>query len=110
ENTNLVAKEVPQYIKRFMGDYCAQSVVYSTAPYQIVHQIPDALPTLHDPYVRGHELGFHHPEIRDQDLHLTRTFSTTWDNQGLAGIRDGAIWYRVHVDLSEAQATQPIGL
>src|SRR5690606_3353242 len=40
----------------------------------------------------------------------TRTISTTWDAQGLAGLRSGAVWYRHHFTLPADLQGEPIGL
>ena len=110
QNTDLVANETPQYLKRFIEKYVDQAVQYSTGPYQIAYPIPDALPTMFDPTVSGHRMQYHHPDVNDEGYVLTRTFSTTWDAQGLTGNRDGAVWYRIHFKLPENVAGKPIGL
>jgi hypothetical protein len=41
---------------------------------------------------------------------MTRTFSTTWDAQGLSSMRDTATWYRIRFTLPDGLAGEPIGL
>ncbi|MFW6059632.1 MAG: DUF4838 domain-containing protein [Phycisphaeraceae bacterium] len=109
-NTDVVANEAPAYLKRFLDRFVAQAVEYSSTPYEIVQPIPDELKTMFDPHVRGQRMNYHHPAIVDDRFITTRTFSSTWDAQGLTGIRDGAVWYRHHFTLPEDARDQPIGL
>lgn len=109
-NTDLVANEAPGYLRRFMLKFVDGGLKYSSAPYSLVHAIPDELPTMFDPHEVGHEMNYHSPAINDSRFVRTRTISTTWDAQGLAGIRSGAVWYRIHFTLPAAAKDQPIGL
>ena len=109
-NTDLVAKEVPGYLKRYIVDFAEQSVKYSTGEYRIVDRLPDALPTMLDPNSVGQHLNFHRAEINDSGFNRTKTISTTWDAQGLAGMRAGAVWYRHHFQVAAADKGKPIGL
>lgn len=45
-----------------------------------------------------------HPQKPDNDLLKTRTFSTTWDAQGLWPLREGAVWYRIWFDAKNIAA------
>jgi hypothetical protein len=63
-----------------------------------------------DPNIVGHRMRYHRPEINDTQFITTRTISTTWDAQGLAGVRSGAVWYRHHFQLPREAKRQPIGL
>ncbi len=110
ENSDNVANETPQYLKRFILRFVEGSVKYSSDPYRIVYRIPDELPTLFDPQAVGHRMQYHHPAVNDAGFGRTRTYSTTWDAQGLTGIRDGAVWYRVAFELPADVGDQPIGL
>lgn len=110
ENADIVASEVPQYLKRFMSKFVDQGVQYSTGEYKMVYQIPDALPTMLDPLTVGHSLNYDSPEIVDTNFIKTKTYSTTWDAQGLAGMRDGAVWYRIHFELPKDAKGKPVGL
>ncbi len=110
ENTDLVANEAPAYFRRFLEKFVTQSVMYSSAPYRMVYAIPDELPTIFDPHAVGHRLGFHQAEVPDHTTIPTRTWSSTWDAQGLATMRDTATWYRVRFKLPGDVEGQPIGL
>lgn len=109
-NADTVSNEVPQYLKRFIEKFVTQALHYSSDPYRIVYRIPDVLPTLHDPQVVGHMLNYQSPLIHDDTFATTRTYTTTWDAQGLTGLRDGAVWYRIHFKLPADAKGQPIGL
>lgn len=94
ENEDIVANEAPQYLDRFFGKYVEDTRRFSSAPYKIVARLPDGMKTAFDPYVQGERLGYHRPEIVDDQFLKTHTYSSTWDAQGLSGLRDGAVWYR----------------
>lgn len=109
-NTSSVAKEVPQYLKRFLADFVDQGLKYSTGEYRITERLPDEMPTLFDPNEVGHRMRFQSPAIEDGKLLKTKTYSTTWDAQGLASLRNGAVWYRHHFTLPADLKDKPIGL
>ncbi len=109
-NTDLVANETPQYLRRFMQRFVERALDYSSDPYRIVYAIPDELPTMFDPHTVGHRMQYHDPAVNDTRFIRTRTFSSTWDSQGLTGIRDGAVWYRVAFELPADARDEPIGL
>lgn len=109
-NTDLVATEVPQYLTRFMGAFVEQAVRYTTAPYRRVLDIPDELATMIDPTRVGERMNFQGAAIQDRHLLRTKTFSSTWDAQGLSGLRDAAVWYRFHFMLPKDIASKPLGL
>ena len=79
-------------------------IQYSTGDYAIVYKIPDRLKTALDRDAYGQHLNFQGPEINDEHYFTTRTFGATWDAQGLAGYRQGAVWYRVPLTLPAGQA------
>lgn len=110
ENTDLVANETPAYLERFIEGFVEQGRAYSTGDYRIVHEIPDELPTMLDPREAGEKMRYHHPDINDTHYFTTRTYSAPWDAQGLVGMRDGAVWYRIPFELPEDAADEPIGL
>ncbi|MGI9364125.1 MAG: DUF4838 domain-containing protein [Rhizobiaceae bacterium] len=110
QNTDLVANEAPRYWKRFLGEFVDQSTKYSSSPYRMILPVPDELTTALDPMIAGERLNLHRPEVRDDGFIKTRTFSTTWDAQGLGGVRSGAIWYRWKFDVPEEAKGEPIGL
>jgi hypothetical protein len=110
ENTDLVANEAPAYFKRFLEKFVSEGLKYTSAPYRLVAPLPDELPTVFDPHGVGHRLGLHHPDTPDHTAVLTKTYSTTWDAQGLAAMRDTTCWYRHRFTLTAEQAAQPLGL
>ena len=73
-------------------------------------RVPDELITMFDPNEVGHRMGYQSPEINDTGFVRTRTISTTWDAQGLTGIRSGAVWYRFPFRLPRQAKGRPIGL
>lgn len=109
-NTMLVAKEVPQYATRFITPFVEAAYKYSTGDYKIVQPLPDELPTIFDPNQTGHLMRFQNKEINDSTFLKTKTYSTTWDAQGLANLRNCAVWYRHHFTLPADMKGKPIGL
>ncbi len=110
QNSDLVASEVPGYLDRFLGAFTAEADRLTRPPFALLRAVPDALPTAFDPYVSGTRLGLHRPDIRDDHFIETRTISSTWDAQGLGGLRDGAVWYRWEVSLDAEDLGDGIGL
>jgi hypothetical protein len=110
QNTDLVANEAPAYLKRFIAQFVEQGVRYSSDAYSIIEKLPDEMPTIFDPNNVGHSLNYHHPEINDTHFGKTKTFSSTWDAQGLTGIRTGSVWYRHHFTLPTNLKGKAIGL
>jgi len=109
-NSDLVANETPQYLKRFIATFVDGSLKYTTGDYKMIGRIPDELPTLLDPNTVGHRMQFFSPTLQETNLIKTKTFSSTWDAQGLVGLRSGAVWYRHHFKLTPAEKGKPIGL
>ena len=109
-NSDLVANETPGYLKRFILMFVEEGLRYSSGDYRMVLKVPDELPTLFDPNVVGHRMRYQSPEINDSRFVRTRTYSMTWDAQGLTGIRSGAVWYRYRFSLADDARGQPIGL
>ena len=93
-NTDIVSNEGPSYLKRYLLQFVEGANKYSSGEYSFVEKMPDELPTLFDPNTVGHRLNYHRPEVPDARFEKTKTFSSTWDAQGLAGLRSGAVWYR----------------
>lgn len=110
QNTDTVANETPAYLKRFIGDFVAQGAQYSSTPYRLLAPLPDELPTAFDPAEVGERMQLADPAISDNRFVKTKTISSTWDAQGLAGLRTGAVWYRHHFTLPAEVKGQPIGL
>ena len=110
ENSDVVAKEVPQYMTRFLQSFVDEGLKYSTGDYKMVNAIPDELKTVFDPNSVGHEMRYQGTQINDANFIKTKTFSSTWDAQGLAGLRSGAVWYRHHFTLPADLKGKPISL
>jgi hypothetical protein len=72
-NTDLVANETPAYLKRFLGEFVKASEKYSTGEYRIAARLPDEMPTMHDPNVVGHRMGYQAPELNDNGYAKTKT-------------------------------------
>jgi hypothetical protein len=109
-NSDLSSKVTLGYLKRFLGKFVEESNQYATSSYRMILKLPDELPTMFDPFASGHRLRFHSPDLNDLQFVKTRTFSTTWDAQGLGSYRSGAVWYRFHFQLPANVRGQPIGL
>lgn len=107
--TDLVSPFTPIYLKRFLEGFARESHKYSSGSYRIVHHLPDAMPTLFDPLVCGDVMHYYAPQLNDSGYVKTKTYSTTWDAQGLANVR-GAVWYRDHFKLPESMRGERIGL
>lgn len=109
-NTDMVANETPAYLKRFIGSFVDEAGKYSSGEYRIIERLPDALPTLLDPNAIGHRMQFFSPTLQEANLVRTKTYSSTWDAQGLVGMRTGAVWYRHRFRVAAADKGKPIGL
>lgn len=109
-NTQIVAKEVPQYLDRFLKKFVEQAAEYSAPPYRIIHKIPDKLQTMLDPLRVGDQLNFANPALNDTHYFTTRTWSAPWDAQGLGAYRSGAVWYRIPFELPELKEGEYPGL
>lgn len=107
-NSDIVSNEGPAYLKRYIVQFVDQGLKYSSGQYRIVEKLPDELPTMLDPNKIGERVNYHRPEIGDQFFTRTKTFTSTWDAQGLAGLREGAVWYRHRFKFNAAD--KPLGL
>ncbi|HVF09368.1 MAG TPA: beta galactosidase jelly roll domain-containing protein [Abditibacteriaceae bacterium] len=83
---------------------------YSAGDYSVVHQLPDEMVTVFDPNAVGHRMRYQSPAINDLGFVTTKTHSLTWEAQGLAGLRKGAVWYRYRFKLPAEVKGKPIGL
>ena len=110
ENPDVPSNEQPQYLQRFMARFVDAAVKYSTGDYRMVHALPEQMITMFDPNDVGHRMRFQSPEINDSHFLKTHTYLLPWDAQGLAGMRDTAVWYRDHFTLPADAKDQPIGL
>lgn len=109
-NTQLVAKEVPGYLQRYLEKFIVEGVKYSSAPYRMVVELPDELTTQWDSAGVGERLGYSNPNINDAQFLKTKTWSMPWDAQGLGGLRTGAIWYRFPFETPGDLGSQGLGL
>jgi len=110
QNSQMVCRSGRMYLERLQKPAVEQGVKYSTGAYRILYPFPDALPTIFDPDAMGQFMGLYHPARRENNLTTTRTYSTTWDAQGLGPYRRGAVWYRVRFDLPKPIKEPGIGL
>jgi hypothetical protein len=110
KNPQIVSTVGRTYLTRlFIGPFVEAAVRYSTGDYRILYPVPDELPTILDPHVMGQFMGFYHPAQQDRFRMRTRTWSTTWDAQGLGPYRQGAVWYRIGFDLPSVADEEGIG-
>lgn len=111
KNANLVSRYGRRYAENWLfGPYVKQAHQYSTGDYRLLHALPDALPTLLDPNVSGAFMGFQNPEVRDHSWMTTKTWSSSWEAQGLGPYRQGAVWYRQRFELPKTGEGEGIGL
>ena len=88
----------------------AQERQYSSGAYRTLERLPDEMITIFDPNVVGHRLRYQSPAINDSGFVTTKTYSTPWEAQGLAALRQGAVWYRYRFKLPVAVKGKPVGL
>ena len=55
-------------------------------------------------------MGFQNPEVRDHSWMMTKTWSSSWEAQGLGPYRQGAVWYRQRFELPKTGEGEGIGL
>jgi len=83
---------------------------YSSGEYRQVLALPDELMTVIDPNGAGYAMRYQSPAIVDAGFISTKTYSLSWDKQGLGAMRRGAVWYRFHFTLPADVKDKPIGL
>lgn len=114
QNTDLVSNEGMGYFKRFIQSFVDEGLKYSSEPYKLVHRIPDALPTILDAKLEGEAKNWFDPKLDDKAWKPTKTFTSTWDAQGLMFQRTGGVWYRhrftVPPEVARELKGKPIGL
>lgn len=93
-NTQIVAKEAPAYLARYFEDFVEKGLAFTSKPYALEMPLPDKLATQFDPTSVGEQMGFQNPSLNDALFLRTRTWSATWDAQGLGAMRSGSVWYR----------------
>ncbi|MGB3739445.1 MAG: DUF4838 domain-containing protein [Pontixanthobacter sp.] len=108
QNSDLVAREGPDYLDRFIRPFVEAAATYSASPYALTVRLPDALPTAFASREDGERLGYHRrdPVGTQAAFTDTATYSTTWDDQGLTR-RGGSVWYRFRMpnpDLADGRA------
>lgn len=101
---------VDRYPNRFFGEFVEKGKACSTGENQIVYAFPDRLKAMMDPLDSGESFEYYCPDLLDDEYVTVRTFGSTWDAQGLDGMRRGAIWYRVKFSLPENLNDKKIGL
>lgn len=74
QNPDIAAREAPEYLERFIGPFVKEAAALSP---HMVQRLPDELQT---------SFG-----EQPKDWRPTKTFSSTWDAQGLKG---QTVWYR----------------
>ncbi|OGV54195.1 MAG: hypothetical protein A2X45_07405 [Lentisphaerae bacterium GWF2_50_93] len=109
-NPLFIARQPKVYIDRFLLKATEDSLKFSTPPYKIVYKLPDQLQTTFDPTGQGEYLNLYGTEINDSGWVRTKTWSSTWDAQGLGLLRTGSVWYRINFDVPADLRGQGIGL
>lgn len=104
QNPQLVGSQGLIFIGRFFQKFLETGIQYSTGNYSIVYKIPDRLKTALDRDAYGQNLNYQGRDINDTHYFTTQTFGSTWEAQGLAGYRQGAVWYRIPVTLPDEKA------
>jgi hypothetical protein len=83
---------------------------YSSGDYRQIATLPDELMTVVDPNVVGHTMRYQSPLINDSSFVTTKTYSLSWEAQGLGALRRGAVWYRHRFTLPAELKGKPVGL
>ncbi len=105
KNSHLVSRYGRRYMETWLfKPFIEQAHKYSSGAYQLLYAIPDELPTILDPHLSGQFMGFYRPELRETGWMKTKTWSSTWEAQGLGPYRQGAVWYRISFDLPKTAA------
>lgn len=99
ENIHIVGFQGKVFLGSFFNKFLETGEKYSSGNYSIVYRIPERLKTALDRDSCGQNLNFFGRDINDSGYIETSTYNSTWDAQGLAGYRSGAVWYRVHFTL-----------
>ena len=93
QNSDIAAKEGPQYLDRFIRPFVDAAAEYTVAPYGILAPLPDQLQTAFASRADGLRLHYDRSHTDETAFSPTSTFSTTWDEQRLTS-PDGSVWYR----------------
>ena len=106
-NPDLVAKEAPQHLERFIGPFVEQAAAFTSGDRQLLLALPDTLATIMDPDRRGEERGFPRG-LPEEEAQVSHTHSTTWSDQGLRPV--ASVWYEHRFRLPAGHGDSPIGL
>ena len=111
QNTDLVAREGPEYLDRFIRPFIDGAVKFTSAPFALVSPLPDEIPTIFASLEEGLQRGYHRTDLSGDGTPFapTRTFSTTWDDQRLTD-RGGSVWYRLDFELPASTPDAPLFL
>jgi len=118
EGENVVAIQIVRHSKsnhRFAGGMFGPCFIFAGPQVKLAEKSEDSVqrpapaPSI-VPESTGSEISMASPELDDSGWMKTRTWSSTWDAQGLGFYREGTVWYRVRFELPEGTAKKPIGL
>lgn len=109
-NPHFTGREAGIYIQRLLMNSTREAAKYSTAPYRIIEKLPDELPTMFDPGSNGDRMNLFGNDINYSGWVKTKTYSSTWDAQGLALLRQGSVWYRTDFTVPADLKSEGIGL
>ena len=111
KNSNLVSRYGRGYAENWLfGPFVKQGLQYTSGDYRLLYALPDELSSILDPNVMGQFMGFQNPELRTHSWMTTKTWSSSWEAQGLGPYRTGAIWYRQRFTLPAGKTGEGIGL
>ncbi|CAN5460109.1 hypothetical protein BH09VER1_BH09VER1_25390 [soil metagenome] len=109
-NPFFTGREAGIYIQRLLMNSTREALKYASAPYGILYKLPDELPTLFDPGNCGERMNIFGKDINDSGWVKTRTYTSTWDAQGLGFLRDVSVWYRTRFKAPENLNGGGVGL
>lgn len=104
-NRQFASRMGATFLRIFHERAINEAVAFSSDPYRIVYRIPERLKTSLDRKVMGGLQGYYRREINDDHHFVTSTYRSTWDAQGFAGYRKGAVWYRIPIHLGPETAS-----
>ncbi len=105
-NPDLVSRYARRYIDWLFKPVAQRGLEYSSGEYQIVYRVPDELSAALDPHDAGAALGLQNPQVPDAGWMKLRTFSSSFNEQGLHFYGQGGIWYRTRFTGPEAAQLQ----
>ena len=106
-NPDIVAKEAPRHLERFIGPFVRDAAARSTSEYRLIQALPDQLPTILDPKREGVARSWHREPFADGTA-PTRTYSSTWSAQRLKPV--DSVWYQHSFRLPQEARGKPVGL